>query len=151
MTIPRRLQATGDLYINPRLTLAAGELEISQARSSGPGGQNVNKVNSKVTLRWSPMKCERLDEGWRRRLLSRHANRITREGDLVLQSDRYRDRLRNLADVRQRLAEMLLECQAPAQKRRPTRPTLGSKKRRLKAKRQQSEKKSGRGPLRLDE
>lgn len=140
-----------DLYVNPRLTILAGELEFSQARSSGPGGQNVNKVNSKVTLRWSPEKCEKLDIDWRRRLMNRYGNRVTREGDLVLQSDRFRDRLRNLADVRQRLVEMLLDCQSPPTPRKATRPSLGSKKRRLASKQQQSEKKAGRQRLRHDD
>lgn len=143
--------SSGDLYINPRLTIAASELEFSQARSSGPGGQNVNKVNSKVTLRWSPEKCERLDPAWRRRFASRYGNRMTREGEVVLQSDRYRDRVRNLADVRQRLVDMLLDCQAPPKKRKATRPTLGSQKRRLETKRQQSEKKARRGRPRIDD
>ncbi len=142
---------SADLYISPRLTILADEMDISQARSSGPGGQNVNKVNSKVTLRWNPDRCERLDAGWRRRLTNRYGNRITRDGDLILQSDRYRDRLRNLADVRQRLVEMLLECQLPPTARKATRPTLGSKKRRLEAKRQQSAKKAGRQNFRSDD
>ncbi len=140
-----------DLYVNARLTILAGEMDVSQARSSGPGGQNVNKVNSKVTLRFNPEKCDRIDLGWRRRLTNRFGNRITREGDLVLQSDRYRDRIRNLADVRQRLVTMLLECQSPPVPRKATRPTLGSKRRRLDAKRQQSDKKSGRQGFRGDD
>lgn len=140
-----------DLYVNPRLTILGSELEFSQARSSGPGGQNVNKVNSKVTLRWSPEKCTKLDEDWRRRLVNRYGNRITREGDLVLQSDRYRDQVRNLADVRQRLVEMLLSCQSAPTPRKATRPSLGSQRRRLAAKHQQSEKKAGRRQPRNDD
>lgn len=134
----------GDLYINSRLTLSEKELSVSTARSSGPGGQNVNKVNSKVTLRWNPSACENLDPAWRRRFLTRHANRINRVGEIVLHSDRYRDQLKNLQDVRQKLVALLMECQAPPKARKATRPTLGSQRRRLDQKRQQAEKKAGR-------
>jgi ribosome-associated protein len=133
-----------DLYVNPRLTIAEHELEISATRSSGPGGQNVNKVNSKVTLRWNPERCPQLDPAWRRRFQSRQGNRINREGQIVLHSDRYRDQGRNLADVRQKLAEMLLECQSPPKARKATQPTKGSQRRRLDEKRQHKEKKQGR-------
>jgi ribosome-associated protein len=117
---------------------------MTAARSSGPGGQNVNKVNSKVTLRWNPLRCQSMPDSWRDRFLARQASRINRQGELVLHSDRYRDQARNLADVRRRLVEMLLECQSPPTRRRPTRPTLGSKKRRLENKRQRSDKKQSR-------
>jgi ribosome-associated protein len=141
----------GDLFINSRLILNEKELAVSTARSSGPGGQNVNKVNSKVTLRWNPTACEKLDPAWRRRFLARNANRINRSGEIVVHSDRYRDQLKNLRDVRQKLVSMLLECQAPPKVRKATRPTKGSQRRRLEQKRQQSEKKaSRRRPLRDD-
>jgi len=133
-----------DLYINPRLTIPDRELQITTSRSGGPGGQNVNKVNTKVTLKWAPEKCENLDAAWRRRLMSRYAGRINREGELVLQSDRYRDQPGNLADVRGRLAQMLLECQTAPKARKPTRPTRGSQLRRLDRKRQKSQKKQRR-------
>jgi len=133
-----------DLYVNPRFTIPERELSTSAARSSGPGGQNVNKVNSKITLRWSPRDSESFPPAWRDRFLARYASRLTRDGDLVLQSDRYRDQNRNLADVRLRLAEMLCETATPPKRRKPTRPTLGSKKRRLDKKRQTSLKKRSR-------
>ena len=133
-----------DLYVNQRLTIPSSEISISAARSSGPGGQNVNKVNSKITLRWSPGKCTAIDPGWRNRFIARHANRITKEGELVLHSERYRDQPRNLADARFRLVEMLLECREPAKKRKKTRPTLGSKRRRKEAKTKLSQKKQSR-------
>jgi ribosome-associated protein len=136
-----------DLYVNSRLTIADKEIIITAARSSGPGGQNVNKVNSRITLRWSPQRCEGLSDGWRGRLITRHGNRINRDGELILHSERYRDQARNLADVRQKLVGMLLACQAAPKQRKPTRPTLGSTRRRLQGKRRQSDKKQGRrGP-----
>tara|TARA_R110002049_G_scaffold309268_1_gene519502 strand:- start:4078 stop:4509 length:432 start_codon:yes stop_codon:yes gene_type:complete len=133
-----------DLYVSPRLTIAEKDLTFSAARSSGPGGQNVNKVNSKVTLRWSPQHCAGLSAAWRSRFLSRFSNRINREGELVLHSEKYRDQGRNLADVRSRLVEMLLSCQSAPKRRKPTRPTLGSQRRRLDQKKQQSQKKQNR-------
>ena len=85
-----------------------------------------------------------MNDDWRRRFIARHSNRINREGQLVLHSERYRDQGRNLADVRQKLVNMLLECQSPPKARKATRPTFGSKQRRLEQKRRQSEKKRGR-------
>jgi ribosome-associated protein len=134
-----------DLYVNSRLTIAEKELTITAARSGGPGGQNVNKVNSKITLRWSPSRCQSLTEDWRQRFVSRNHNRINREGELVLHSERYRDQGRNLADVRQKLVGLLLSCQSAPKKRKATRPTLGSKRRRLDEKSRRSKKKRDRG------
>ncbi len=133
-----------DLYVKSRLTIPDREILISAARSSGPGGQNVNKVNSKVTLRWSPEQCQLLREDWRRRFTTRYGNRINRDGQLVLSSEQYRDQGRNLADVRHKLVSMLLECQDAPKTRKATKPTLGSKRRRLDRKRQQSQKKQNR-------
>ena len=133
-----------DLYVNPRLTIAEKELTISAARSSGPGGQNVNKVNSKVTLRWNPRGSASIPKDWCGRFVARHANRINRVGEVRLSSDRYRDQRRNLADVREKLVQMLLECQSPPKHRVSTRPTRGSQQRRLDSKRRHSQKKQSR-------
>ena len=123
-----------DLYINARLTIPSEEKSVSTARSSGPGGQNVNKVNSKVTLHWSPGNCAALRADWCRRFVASYANRINREGQIVISSQQYRDQSRNLVDARQRLVSMLLYCQNPPKTRKATRPTLGSKRRRLEQK-----------------
>ena len=117
-----------NLYINPKLTIADKELTVSVARSSGPGGQNVNKVNSKVSLRWNPTSSTSLPKDWCGRFVARHSNRINQAGEVLLSSDRYRDQGRNLADVRRRLVEMLLACQSPPKRRLSTRPTRGSQK-----------------------
>jgi ribosome-associated protein len=139
-----REKIMADLFVNTRLTIPAKELIVTAARSSGPGGQNVNKVNSKVTLRWNPARCTALPDGWQARFVARHAGRINRQGELVLHSERHRDQSRNLSEVRQRLVEMLLECQSAPKRRKLTRPTLGSKQRRLDSKRRRSEKKQNR-------
>ncbi len=133
-----------DLYVNSRLTIPESELTITRARSSGPGGQNVNKVNSKVTLRWSPQQCAVLDSAWRRRLMARFANRINKDGQIVLHSEKFRDQPRNLADVRQKLVDILLDCQAAPKKRIATRPSRASQRRRLDQKKRQSQKKQNR-------
>ncbi len=133
-----------DLYVHPSLTIPDSELTVTASRSSGPGGQNVNKVNSKVTLRWAPEQSAVIDPQWRERFVQRFSNRINNEGELVLHSDRHRDQPSNLADVRYRLIEMLLEVRKPPQKRKRTRPTLGSKRRRLKNKKEHSQKKQSR-------
>ena len=76
---------------------------------------------------------------------------MTKEGEIVLQSDRYRDQKKNIQDVRQRLVQLLVTCEHPPKKRRPTKPTKGSQRRRLKNKREQAEKKALRSnQLRLD-
>jgi len=134
-----------DLVVTRRFTIPESGLSWSASRSSGPGGQNVNKVNSKVTLRWTPVTQPGFDDGWRARFETRFATRINREGELVLHSEKTRDQIRNLADVRLRLVEMLLECRVPPKKRKVTRPTLGSKKRRVEGKRRLSQKKQMRG------
>ncbi len=133
-----------DLYVNKRLTLSEKEIAISTARSSGPGGQNVNKVNSKVTLHWSPSACEAFDPAWRRRFVARNSNRINKDGFMVLNSERYRDQARNLADARQKLVDLLLECQDAPTIRKQTRPTRASQRRRMDQKTRTGQKKQGR-------
>jgi ribosome-associated protein len=108
-------------------------------------------VNSKVTLHWSPGNCAALRADWCRRFVASYANRINREGQIVISSQQYRDQSRNLADARQRLVSMLLSCQNPPKTRKATRPTLGSKRRRLEQKKQQSQKKQNRQRPRGDD
>lgn len=133
-----------DLYVNSRLTIPATHLSWSASRSGGPGGQNVNKVNSRVTLRLNLNDCPGIDSGWRRRLSVQFGSRITVNGEFVLHSESNREQARNLADARTRLVEMLDSCSNPPKKRRRTKPTLGSKRRRLDAKKQTGDKKQSR-------
>ncbi len=133
-----------DLFVNNRLTIPASELQVQYSRSSGPGGQNVNKVSSRVTLRWQVQEQPLLPPAWQARLLARHGNKVTREGQLVLHSDRYRDQLRNLNDCRSRLLQILLECATAPVPRIATKPTLASERRRVEGKRRLAQKKEGR-------
>ncbi len=120
------------------------ELAFSFARSGGPGGQNVNKVASKAILHWNLAANATVPEPVKERLRARHASRITTEGLFVLQSQRSRDQATNVEDCRAKLRQMILDVLYPPKPRKATRPTRGSKLRRLDAKRKQSERKAGR-------
>ena len=133
-----------DLFVNNRLTIPASQLQASFSRSGGPGGQNVNKVSSKVTLRWQVGDQPLLPPGWRNRLYAQHGNRITRDGEFLLHSDRYRDQPRNMTDCRMRLVEILLGCAAPPVIRKKTAPSKASRQRRVADKRRQADKKGSR-------
>ncbi|TDJ69325.1 MAG: aminoacyl-tRNA hydrolase [Planctomycetota bacterium] len=133
------------LRVNERLVLPPEELSVAFARSGGPGGQNVNKVATKVVLRFSIEASASLGETRRARLLGRLASRLTGSGELLVQASRYRERGRNLADARERLAAILREALQVQRPRRATRPTAGSKRRRLEAKRRRGELKRRRG------
>lgn len=127
------------LIVTPHLKIPLAEFEMSFARSGGPGGQNVNKVNSKATLRWRVATSASLPDEVRRRFMARFASRLTSEGDLLISSQRFRDAPRNEADCLEKLRFMLGSVAAPPKHRRPTRPTRGSVERRLKAKRNRSQ------------
>ena len=126
------------------LLLPADELSVSFARSGGPGGQNVNKVETKVVLRWNPRTSRVLGEEQRELLLTRLASRLTGEGELVLHASRYRERARNLEDARERLADIVAAALVVQRTRRATRPTRGSQRRRLDAKSRRSDVKKNR-------
>lgn len=139
------------LIVNHRLQIPLAEFEFSFARSSGPGGQNVNKVNSKAWLRWPVMTSPSLPQAVRERLLAKHGNRITAEGDLLLASQRYRDQGRNIDDCLEKLRAMLAEAASPPLRRKKTKPSRGSIQRRLEGKREKSRKKQDRrAPARDD-
>lgn len=134
----------GDLMVSARLRIPAAEFAWSFARSGGPGGQNVNKVNSKAILRWAVMTSPSLSDDVRQRFLSAYASRLTTEGELVLASDEHRDQPQNIAACYEKLAAMLQAVLVPPKKRKPTKPSAGSKRRRLEAKQRQSVKKESR-------
>jgi ribosome-associated protein len=132
------------LTVTNRINIPLSEFAFTFARSGGPGGQNVNKVNSKAILRWSVTTSPSLPEDVRSRFETKFTNRLTTEGDLVLSSQKYRDQIGNSQDCLNKLKEMLMEVAERPVMRRETRPTLGSKVRRVETKRVNAVKKQGR-------
>jgi ribosome-associated protein len=129
------------LDVTPRIRIPLEELKFSFSRSGGPGGQNVNKVNTKVTLRWDVQRSPSLPDPVRQRLLARYRRRTTQHGELLITSQRYRDQGRNVADCMEKLRDIVRSVASPPVPRRPTRPTRASKERRLGEKKQRSKTK----------
>jgi ribosome-associated protein len=129
------------LVVNSRIRIPDSELEWSFVRSSGPGGQNVNKVSSKAVLRWRAAASAALPADIRARFQRRYGSRLTTDGDLLLSSQRYRDQGRNIEDAKQKLIAMLEEITIAPKKRRPTKPSKGAVARRLESKQAVSKKK----------
>jgi len=134
------------LTVNNQIRIPLRELKFTFSRSSGPGGQNVNKVNTKAHLRWAIHESDALPESVRDRFVARYHRRIAANGDLLVTSQRFRDRGRNIADCLEKLRELVLSVATPPKKRKPTKPSKGSKARRRKAKEANSQKKRMRKP-----
>jgi ribosome-associated protein len=135
------------LVINERITIPEGELTFTFARAGGPGGQNVNKVSSKAVLRWDLNANTSLPEEAKVRLRGQERRRITNEGELIITSQTYRDQERNKQECLDRLTEMVRAALVVPKMRKATKPTRGSKKRRLAAKRRRSATKEQRRGL----
>ena len=119
----------------------AAELHFSASRSSGPGGQNVNKVSSKVELRFHVASSELLTEAEKELLAEKLASRISAAGDLILVSQSERSQLKNRERVTEKFYALVTKALTPRKKRKATKPSKASKEERLEAKRRQSEKK----------
>jgi len=139
--------------INPAVSLKFDlpitEFEFSFVRSSGPGGQNVNKVNSKAVLRWKIAGTTCFTDNQRNRILDKLGPRLTLDGDLIVTSDRFRDQKQNKDDCVEKLRKLIEEALAVPKVRRKTKPTRGSQKRKLDGKNRDGEKKRLRGKIRL--
>src|SRR6185312_12379136 len=122
------------LEVNDRIRIPDEEFSWSFVRSGGPGGQNVNKVASKAVLRWNVVASSSLPDDIKARLQQQQGRRITVDGDLLLTSQRYRDQERNRLDCLEKLGDMLRAAAVKPKVRRKTKPSRGSRERRLAAK-----------------
>jgi ribosome-associated protein len=129
------------LRINDRIAIPLSEFRWEFSRSGGPGGQNVNKVNSKVMLRWNPGASPSLPPAVRDRLLQALASRLTRDGEVLVGSQRSRDQSQNMADCLGKLRSLVLAVAVPPKVRRATKPSLSSRLKRGEAKSRRSETK----------
>ncbi|MFP8875165.1 MAG: alternative ribosome rescue aminoacyl-tRNA hydrolase ArfB [Myxococcota bacterium] len=132
------------LRVNGFLTIPGKELRETASRSSGPGGQHVNKTNTRVTLRWNVCNTDALGPVRRARVEKELASRLTRAGDLVVHASRHRVRARNREAARERLAELLRAALARRLPRKATRPSRASRERALETKKRRSQVKQRR-------
>ncbi|HEV2146092.1 MAG TPA: alternative ribosome rescue aminoacyl-tRNA hydrolase ArfB [Longimicrobiaceae bacterium] len=139
------LSVTDDLWV-PR-----AELDFRASRSGGPGGQHVNTSSTRVELAWDVAGSPSLTEAQRARILDKLANRISGEGVLQLAASEHRSQHQNREAAVERFVELLRGALHVPKPRKKTRPTRASRERRLQAKKQRSETKRMRGPVRRDE
>lgn len=132
------------IRVTDKIQIDEGEIEESFVRSSGPGGQNVNKVSSAVQLRFDARNSPSLPDDVRRRLERLAGKRLTNDGVIVLIAQTHRSQERNRAEALQRLVELIRQATVRPKPRTATKPTFASKKRRLDAKQRRSKIKSGR-------
>src|SRR6476619_586279 len=134
--------------VTASISVPDDELTFTYARSGGPGGQNVNKVESKAVLRWNLAATTAVSDAVKERLRKLFPSRVTAEGEFLVASQVYRDQPRNREDCLVKLTEMVRAALHVPKVRRPTKPTKGSQRRRLEDKKRQGERKSSRRTVR---
>jgi len=135
------------ISVTPEISIRERELKLDFIRSSGPGGQNVNKVATAVQLRFDVFRSPSLPEDVRRRLVRIAGKKVSKEGVLLIDARRFRTQERNRQDALDRLIQWVRRAAEKPKKRIKTKPTLSSRERRLEGKRQRSETKRLRKPL----
>lgn len=138
------------LVVNDRISIPDAEFSIDFARSGGPGGQNVNKVASKVELRWTPAESAALSADDRAWLLAKLGGKLTTDGELIITSEKTRDQLVNRADATEKLVALVRAALVRPKPRKKTKPSRGAKERRLGEKKRRGEIKATRGKHRGD-
>ena len=139
------------LQVTPTIALAEDELVERFIRAPGPGGQNVNKVETAVQLRFDAAHSPNLPRAVYLRLKSLAGRRMTRDGVVVITANRFRSQERNREDARERLADLIRKAAVPPRRRRPTRPGAAAKQRRLDSKKRRGSIKKTRGKSGLSE
>lgn len=127
------------LQVTPTILIDESELQEEFVRASGPGGQNVNKVATAVQLRFNVVETSALPEGVRRRLIKLAGNRITKEGELLIEASGERSQTQNREAAREQLVALIRQAAVKPKVRRKTKPTYASQQRRLDQKKQRGQ------------
>ena len=139
------------LRINENIVINDHYLQVSYVRSRGPGGQNVNKVNTCCQLSFDLRNCPVLTAAVKNRCISLAGRRMTNQGVMIIQSDRFRRQIRNRTDCFERLSRLICKALIPPTPRRPTKPSAASKRKRLEGKQHRSKTKNLRRKVSQDE
>ncbi len=140
-----------DLFVRRDVVIPTSELHVATSRAGGAGGQHVNKTSSRVTLRWNVTTSEALSDTLRTRVAGKLGSRLTLAGELIVHVDDDRSQHRNREIARERLAELVRDALRVPKARKKTKPTRGSKKRRLSAKKRRGDVKKARKKPKLDD